>query len=157
MRAFMILLSLVTTTIACLTNPHAANTQASLAPAAPNSTTPRASTPCPYHTYKKRIPHEYMVLLRNNHTLEAHFRNLGFNVSHYATKFKALEALNMYSITIDEYTIKDHVRWDPGVELVAQNIPVEFDDWELEERWGGEAGEMSEEEMERILGENGAG
>lgn len=103
----------------------------------------RIAQPCPYHLPHDRPPikDEYIVRLREGYSIDEHFGFLGKNLSQHATKFSHLQAVNSYTITIDEQTMhngrfrKDmnkatqsltwhiEIRYDPGVERVSPNMP----------------------------------
>jgi hypothetical protein len=99
----------------------------------------RRQTPAPLITSDevRHIDDVYVVRLQEGHTLDAHFDNIGVDLSRTATMFYPMRALNSYHARIDNHTIHELVRYDPGVESVCQDY---YDDGEP--RAFGEQGRM---------------
>ena len=89
----------------------------------------RRQTPAPLITSDevRHIDDVYVVRLQEGHTLDAHFDNIGVDLSRTATMFYPMRALNSYHARIDNHTIHELVRYDPGVESVCQDY---YDDGE---------------------------
>ncbi|KAF2112642.1 peptidase S8/S53 domain-containing protein [Lophiotrema nucula] len=73
-----------------------------------------------------------MVKLHEHHTLEAHFEHIGINLS--ATNlglFEYHKTLHFYSVRIDEVTVHELIRHDPGVKFVEHDsVPTWDDNWQ---------------------------
>ena len=97
----------------------------------------RATRPAVYHrfeaTHEPLIKDEYLVMLHDDHPLEDHFAFIGTNLSETASDFHPYSNINGYCVRVDERTMHDHIRYDPGVRLVDHNR--EFNprpDWDVE-------------------------
>lgn len=86
----------------------------------------RRSTPCPYDKAGSEsgtlVEDGYIVQLSPGYTHEGHYEFVGFNLSARATDFNSMPFLDMYSLTIDEYTMHNIIRYDPGVSRVTHNM-----------------------------------
>ncbi|KAF2247402.1 hypothetical protein BU26DRAFT_566386 [Trematosphaeria pertusa] len=84
------------------------------------------STPCPYHkggtAREPLLKDEYTVELNPGYTLEEHYDFIGFDLSAKAKKFDVKNRLNMYGVKIDEDTMHNIIRYDPGVLRVSHNM-----------------------------------
>jgi hypothetical protein len=67
------------------------------------------------------IPDSYGVLFRETYTLEEHFAFIGQNLSESARCFDHIRLINAYHVYLDNYTLHEIVRRDPGVELVEHH------------------------------------
>ena len=84
----------------------------------------KANHKAPLHHYGGDIVrHEYLVKLRDDHSLVSHFTALGDNVTG-ALWFRYLEATHMYWASMDEETLA-HVRYDDGVQYVEHNVRID--------------------------------
>lgn len=63
-----------------------------------------------------RQENEYIVRLRDGHTIDSHFARIGRDLSRDAHMFWPIETLNGYRARLDDYTLHELVRYDPGVE-----------------------------------------
>ncbi|KAL9111316.1 MAG: hypothetical protein Q9227_004193 [Pyrenula ochraceoflavens] len=73
------------------------------------------------------VPNEYIVILHQNHTLQAHFSQVGINLSN-TSGFMEIEIIHGYLAHLEDATVQSLIRFDPGVILVEQNShfrPVE--------------------------------
>jgi hypothetical protein len=95
---------------------------ATLGKALPNQ---KRTTPCPYHRNENLleplIKDEYIVQLRPGYSLDEHFQFVGYNLSAESEDFDFMEQLNAYGIHIDEDTLHEKIRYDPGVRRVSHN------------------------------------
>lgn len=64
------------------------------------------------------IPNEYIVMFRGNLTLEQHLRNIGKDFS-YSERFKQFDY--GYKMHLDDTSLRDRIRGDPGVLLMESN------------------------------------
>jgi hypothetical protein len=72
------------------------------------------------------IDDEYIVLLYPNHTLSAHFQAIGIDLEHdkNTKSFHPLDLINGYAAVLDNHTLHNIVRLDPGVEVVEHNVEI---------------------------------
>jgi hypothetical protein len=90
---------------------------------------PRSENPANYIVPggSRLVPDEFVVKLRDGHTLEDHFENIGLNISKVAQMFSPMELINSYRCRIDSNIMHDLIRHDPGVQHVEHNHSVDFD------------------------------
>ncbi|PVH93138.1 hypothetical protein DM02DRAFT_249177 [Periconia macrospinosa] len=86
----------------------------------------RRVAPAVYHrdTGPERtlIKDQYAVKLHDHHTLQAHFKHIGVNLSESNLgRFEYHEGLNFYVVRIDERTMHELIRYDPGVKYVQHD------------------------------------
>ncbi|KAG9580124.1 hypothetical protein KCU77_g12231, partial [Aureobasidium melanogenum] len=80
------------------------------------------------------IPHEFSVLLAENHTLASHFEYMGkeLNISSYH-KLTNVYDIDFYNTTrtrdLSEETILDSIRSDPNVDSVEPNMVFSLNDF----------------------------
>jgi hypothetical protein len=98
---------------------------------------PVAARPAVYHRFEAAheplIKDEYLVMLHDDHPLEDHFAFIGTNLSETASYFHPYSNINGYCVRVDEHTMHDRIRHDPGVRFVEHNR--EFNprpDWDVE-------------------------
>ncbi|KIM93132.1 hypothetical protein OIDMADRAFT_61917 [Oidiodendron maius Zn] len=105
----------------------------------------RRQTPAPYITSDlvRHCDNLYIVQLQEGHTLEAHFKTIGVDLSQNTTLFYLMTALNAYHARLDHYTIHELVRHDPGVLSVLHDY---YDD--------GESRSIDGKELEDIQAES---
>lgn len=81
--------------------------------------TPRASQQAIYiQPGQDLVKDTYIVTLYNNYTLEEHFTFIGKDLSQSSKKFFSLPGIDAYLADIDEYTLHELIRYDPGVRRV---------------------------------------
>lgn len=68
-----------------------------------------------------RQENEYIVRLRDGHTIDSHFARIGRDLSRDAHMFWPIDTLNGYRARLDDYTLHELVRYDPGVESVEHD------------------------------------
>jgi hypothetical protein len=67
------------------------------------------------------VDNSYIVALHRNHTFEAHFDFIGLNLSETASSFIPIEIVNSYIAVLDNHTVHDLIRHDPGVRYVEHD------------------------------------
>ncbi|KAF2652970.1 subtilisin-like protein [Lophiostoma macrostomum CBS 122681] len=86
----------------------------------------RRATPCTYHkggsAREPLLEDQYTVELNDGYTLEEHYEFVGFNLSAAASIFSYRNYSNTYGIKIDEHTMHNIIRYDPGVDRVTHNM-----------------------------------
>jgi hypothetical protein len=87
---------------------------------------PKAETPCPYYRPDAElVEHGYIVVLREGHTLEKHFEQIGSDLSRDASRFHPITAINAYHARLDHDLVHQQIRFDPGVEFVEHDHKVQ--------------------------------
>lgn len=83
----------------------------------------KRSAPCPYHNESSEseplLKDEYIVHFKPGYTLGDHYGFVGCDISSKAEKFNFMPHLDMYSVTIDEKTMHEIIRYDPGIIQVS--------------------------------------
>jgi hypothetical protein len=72
------------------------------------------------------VDNSYIVALYPNHTLEAHFDFIHLNLSQTASSFIPLPITNSYIAVLDNHTVHDLVRHDPGVRYIEHDCWLEI-------------------------------
>jgi hypothetical protein len=82
----------------------------------------------PYHrpTDQRLVDREYVVMLREHHTLEQHFKVINTNVTAEAPFFRQIHTLPGYRAELDD-DLLETIRLDPGVERVVHDTYVDHD------------------------------
>lgn len=82
----------------------------------------------------KLVDDQYLVFLRDGHSIKDHFNAVGFDLSKNSSKFYRLDALNAYQARLDSYTVHEMIRHDPGVKFVDHDsYMADFDHVEVGE------------------------
>lgn len=69
-----------------------------------------------------RVSHQFIVHLKDGHTPETHWLNIGVDLSKVAERFSFMHHSNMYLCKVtDDSVIHEKILKDPGVELVEQD------------------------------------
>ena len=78
---------------------------------------PRAPVRAPYHRPNEDalVLNEYGVLLREGYTYPQHFEFIGMHLAQNASMYHELTSINGYRARLDEYTVHELIRYDPGV------------------------------------------
>jgi hypothetical protein len=80
----------------------------------------------PYHppTSPSHIKDRYIVRLRPNHTLEAHFTRVGLDLSAALPcgSFGYMHAINSYHAQLDDAQVHNLIRTDPDVRYVRHDV-----------------------------------
>ena len=84
---------------------------------------PNAPAPLFGLEHDTKIPNEYIVMFQPGHTLEQHYEAIGKNFSD-SPRFHNLDFLPGYAAPMDDDTLHELVRQDPGVLLVDTNRRV---------------------------------
>jgi hypothetical protein len=86
----------------------------------------KRSTPCPHYkggtAREPLLKDEYVVELNPGYTIQEHYDFVGFDLSAKAKNFDFKNRLNMYGVKIDENTMHNIIRYDPGVLRVSHNM-----------------------------------
>lgn len=97
-----------------------------------SSMKPRRAEPVPYYfdPEENLVDDEYIVMLQKGETLDTHFERIGKNLSDTDNTFFHLHVLNGYVAHLDQDTVHNLVRYDPGVKFVEHNryIPEPVDE-----------------------------
>jgi hypothetical protein len=64
-------------------------------------------------------------MLHEGHTLEVHFERIGMDLSNSSDIFAPIETINGYRARLNEHTVHNLVRYDPGVKLVEHDSFIE--------------------------------
>lgn len=66
------------------------------------------------------VGNRWLVMLKQNHTLEEHFKTIGVDLSKETEDdFKYFKLINTYGITLpDRKILEDKIRHDPGVKAI---------------------------------------
>lgn len=99
----------------------------------------RASAPCPYHhggdsPREPLIEDSYVVELHADYSLSKHFEFIGRNLSDDAqvNHFQFMRNFNSYGVRVDEDTLHNLIRYDPGVRAVSHNKVFNPEIWYLQ-------------------------
>ncbi|KAI9709479.1 MAG: Suppressor of the cold-sensitive snRNP biogenesis mutant brr1-1 [Bogoriella megaspora] len=67
------------------------------------------------------VPDTYIVVLRDGHTFDDHFRRIGVHIPSVAEKYVAWDIINGYHAIMNESLVHDIIRTDPGVLYVEHD------------------------------------
>ncbi|KAL9097031.1 MAG: hypothetical protein Q9165_000995 [Trypethelium subeluteriae] len=93
----------------------------------------RSESPRPYHRDlddSKLVKDEYLVKLSSGHTLDNHFKVIGLDLSKECEIFRHMPRYNAYHARLNEETVHNLIRYDPGVDYVEHNHFLESPDAE---------------------------
>jgi len=89
---------------------------------------PPRSEAAPYHRHVDEtnlIKDEYVVVLHKNYTLQDHFDFIGTNLETSRYVFHKISSINGYRARLEETTLHDIIRHDPGVLFVEHDTKLE--------------------------------
>ncbi|KAF2232588.1 subtilisin-like protein [Viridothelium virens] len=77
------------------------------------------------HRHQDLVPDSYIVRLIKNYTLASHFARCGVDLSRTSHDFEEIPILRSYRARLDNFTVNQLVRTDPGVEYVEHDFYIE--------------------------------